>query len=60
LDLTSATDRFPVFLQEKVLNSILPEDHGKAWQYLLTKRIFSYKDKTYTYAIGQPMGAYSS
>lgn len=68
LDLSSATDRFPVFVQERFLSRIYQSRHfSRAWSKLLTDRDFIYypsKDKTffesYRYAVGQPMGAYSS
>jgi len=69
LDLSSATDRFPVHLQKKLINYLLYKTtnniifswkYSESWANLLTKRTFSYKDVDYKYAVGQPMGCYSS
>lgn len=57
VDLSAATDRLPVELQARILNCLgLP---GDAWREILA-RPYEYMDKEYTYAVGQPMGAYSS
>jgi hypothetical protein len=69
-DLSAATDRIPVVLQEKLLGVFTSEEFGFHWRRLLTERSYAlpnlYK-KTYglgvraiKYAVGQPMGAYSS
>lgn len=68
LDLSSATDRFPVHLQQKLLtylvstreNLMFSYKYSEAWMKLLTDRVFTYDDYDYKYAVGQPMGAYSS
>jgi len=60
IDLTSATDRFPVLLQKIVMSQIFGQRFGELWHSLLTKVPFSYKGKLYKYSVGQPMGAYSS
>ncbi|CEZ26297.1 RNA dependent RNA polymerase [Botrytis cinerea mitovirus 2] len=62
LDLSSATDRFPISLQEKVLASIL-KDEAKAetWRKILIERDYKLPNGNLTrYSVGQPMGAYSS
>jgi len=57
VDLTAATDRLPVLLQSEILEALnLP---GKHWMDILD-RIYFYQDTPYKYAVGQPMGAYSS
>nr|UJQ92445.1 MAG: putative RNA-dependent RNA polymerase [Mitoviridae sp.] len=57
VDLTAATDRLPVKLQADILEALgLP---GGPWMDILD-RIYFYQDKPYKYAVGQPMGAYSS
>lgn len=56
-DLSSATDRLPIQLQVQILNSIGMD--GSVWQDLLSFPYF-YKGKAVEYAVGQPMGAYSS
>jgi hypothetical protein len=57
VDLTAATDRLPVKLQADILEALgLP---GNLWMDILD-RIYFYQDTPYKYAVGQPMGAYSS
>jgi len=61
MDLSSATDRFPVSLQRRVLQHLIGVNRARSWQYLLTERDFHTPDgTTVRYAVGQPMGAYSS
>jgi len=61
-DLKSATDRFPVSLQESLLALWINEDRASAWRSIMTDRNFLKHDKSGTvrYQTGQPMGAYSS
>jgi len=57
VDLTAATDRLPVKVQADILEALgLP---GIPWMDILD-RIYFYQDTPYKYAVGQPMGAYSS
>lgn len=65
LDLTAATDRVPVEIQEAVLEAMLgSKEYAAAWRRLICDRDFSYSwaggSKTIRYSTGQPMGAYSS
>ncbi|UTS95837.1 RNA-dependent RNA polymerase [Rugonectria rugulosa mitovirus 1] len=67
LDLSSATDRFPIYLQQKVMRNIYDSDAiSESWKNLLVDRDYYYKDEytkvesNYRYSVGQPMGAYSS
>lgn len=66
LDLSAATDRFPIKLQEKLIRAIFGYDVSSNWVNILTNRDFTYKGATdihntnYRYSVGQPMGAYSS
>lgn len=62
LDLSNATDRFPVEFQREILSHMTNPEYAKAWQRLLTEQEFtaSWNQETYKYAAGQPMGAYSS
>jgi len=61
LDLSAATDRFPISLQEKVISVMYNNrTFAEAWKEILVKRGFFYDGKTYRYSVGQPMGAYSS
>lgn len=65
LDLTAATDRVPVEIQEAVLEAMLgSKEYAAAWRRLICDRDFTYSwaggPKTIRYSTGQPMGAYSS
>jgi hypothetical protein len=58
-DLSAATDRLPVNLQAQILGALgLPWSY--AWKYLLVGRAWFYKGQKLFYAVGQPIGAYSS
>lgn len=59
-DLSAATDRLPLQVQKMVLGPVLGIHLAETWGNLLTKREYWLKDKSYTYAVGQPMGALSS
>jgi hypothetical protein len=62
IDLSSATDRFPISLQEMVLSELTNPEYAKAWRAVLTDLPFHHgaiKHPIY-YRAGQPMGAYSS
>lgn len=64
MDLSAATDRLPLSLQKLLLKGLLnlSQDEIDAWAHLLVGR--EYWEPTtkmaYKYAVGQPMGAYSS
>lgn len=61
LDLKSATDRFPVFLQEDLLCAKFGPEFAKSWKDLMVKRDFVVnKDDKVRYGCGQPMGLLSS
>jgi len=63
LDLSSATDRFPIKLQKRLLYYIFKEndDLSNSWMYLLSNRKFMTPEGfTVSYKTGQPMGTYSS
>lgn len=63
LDLSAATDRFPVVLQKKLLLYIYKDSNFvNNWMNLLTKREFYSKEtkSLLKYSVGQPMGCYSS
>lgn len=64
-DLSSATDRFPVWLQVSVLADLVSSEYADAWRRLIIDRDYHVgwerrKSVTVRYACGQPMGAYSS
>lgn len=58
-DLSAATDRLPVATQEQIL-STLGLSWAASWRALLTKRPWYLGRSPIMYAVGQPMGAYSS
>lgn len=65
-DLSAATDRLPVSLQEAILEAWCPS-LGTAWRQLLVGRPYGLPKRAQKgrgafayYAVGQPMGAYSS
>lgn len=61
LDLSSATDRFPIALQKDVMEILSgSKEHANLWAKIMTGYPFSYKDTTISYKVGQPMGFYSS
>jgi len=62
LDLSAATDRFPVHLQQRLLGIIFQDSSfASAWKNLLVERKFSTPEgNRIQYSVGQPMGAYSS
>lgn len=65
LDLTSATDRFPVWLQRAVLAEMISGEYAAAWENLIINRDYHVQwakpaPITVRYGAGQPMGAYSS
>jgi len=59
-DLTAATDRFPISLQENVLAIMTNSAFSSAWKSLLVDHPFHFAGNTYMYGAGQPMGAHSS
>jgi len=59
-DLTTATDRFPVDLQERVLSYPLGPSLASAWKSLLVDRDIDCQGKPVRYGVGQPMGFLSS
>jgi hypothetical protein len=60
IDLTAATDRFPIALIEKVLGAKLPHDYMSHWHNVMVGFPFELDGKEYSYSVGNPMGAYSS
>jgi hypothetical protein len=60
-DLSNATDRFPLLLQEKILTYWIGEAKAKAWKEIIVGFEFRTPEgKSIAYATGQPMGAHSS
>lgn len=61
IDLSSASDRFPMILQKKILEKLVgSEEFVECWSNLMVNRDFYYKGKTYRWSVGQPLGAHSS
>lgn len=58
-DLSSATDRLPLAAQKQILSRFLGKGFANAWSALLD-RDWWFQGKPIRYAVGQPMGAYSS
>jgi hypothetical protein len=65
-DLTSATDRFPATFITNVLGQFIGKKRARAWYDIMVDRDFvvppewGHPSRTVRYAVGQPMGAYSS
>lgn len=64
-DLSNATDRLPLDLQAKIISTVLPGELGDIWSRVIGERRFTYtlpsgKMGYVKYAVGQPMGFYSS
>nr|QWE48329.1 RNA-dependent RNA polymerase [Phomopsis viticola mitovirus 962_1] len=62
LDLSSATDRFPIKLQTQILSLLRGKDFAEAWEGLMVSAPFKHPqtDEALYYKAGQPMGAKSS
>jgi hypothetical protein len=62
-DLTNATDRAPIFLQELLLSKLVGAQLASAWRNLMTHRRFSVPNHPGEYVkwnVGQPLGLLSS
>jgi hypothetical protein len=62
LDLSAATDRLPIAVQQMLVEHLVNPDFAQNWRDLLVEREY-YLPKTgdpLLYAVGQPMGALSS
>lgn len=62
IDLTAATDRFPVELQQVLLESLSSPELARSWRNVLTDHdvYVPWNQMVVKYQCGQPMGAYSS
>jgi len=61
VDLTAATDRFPIEVIEKLIAARLTDNYAKHWRNIMVGYPYWTKEKGYiTYSVGNPMGAYSS
>lgn len=59
-DLSNATDRFPLAFQSYVVEKLYTKEVAEAWKRLLVRLEFASKDGPIVFAVGQPLGAYSS
>lgn len=61
-DLSSATDRFPIELQEIVLGLLFNKEVSKAWSSMVRSMEFWHESSQneITYSVGQPMGLHGS
>lgn len=60
-DLSAATDRLPIKVQQQVLNHLFADPKvGNLWGQLLCDRDWWHDMLPLRYAVGQPMGALSS
>lgn len=60
VDLSAATDRFPISLISLILKAQLPLTYVDAWKDVMVGYPFSHQGKQVVYQVGNPMGAYSS
>jgi hypothetical protein len=61
LDLTSATDRFPLIVLSTMIGVLTDDDEfGESWSNLIADRSFTFQKCKVKWAVGQPLGAYSS
>lgn len=61
LDLSSATDRFPIGLQRRLIERIYSDNKfSQSWEKLLQNEFITPEGSTVKYNTGQPMGSYSS
>jgi hypothetical protein len=61
VDLSAATDRFPISLIESVLKGVFPESYVSSWKDIMVGYPFDTPGMNgVRYAVGNPMGAYSS
>jgi hypothetical protein len=61
-DLTTATDRYPVFLQSRVMAAIFGSEIAELWEKIINDREFLVPEGTHAirFNAGQPLGALSS
>lgn len=60
IDLSSATDRFPITLQSAILEVLYGKEYSDHWTNIMVGYPFEYQGASISYARGNPMGAYSS
>jgi len=60
VDLSSATDRFPLKVITSLLKGHLPDLYVNSWEDIMVGYPFDYDGKKLSYSVGNPMGFYSS
>jgi hypothetical protein len=60
LDLKSATDRFPIEIQKRVLTWLIDSDFADSWVRIMVKEPFTFEGHDLSFNTGQPLGAKSS
>lgn len=62
IDLTAATDRFPIQVISSVLKGYFSDEYVSAWERTMVSYPFKVDNmnKKISYSVGNPMGAYSS
>jgi len=60
IDLTTATDRFPIEIEELILSTLYGREYAQAWKSIMVGFPFRFQDRKVIYGTGNPMGAYSS
>lgn len=60
VDLSAATDRFPISVIATLLKAQLPTPYVNAWREVMVGHPFDFEGQKVTYSVGNPMGAYSS
>lgn len=60
VDLTSATDRFPIRVISDLLRGVFTEEYVRAWEYVMVGEPFDSKTGPVIYGVGNPMGFLSS
>lgn len=61
IDLSSASDRFPLRLQVALLENLTGDrDLVEHWRTVMVDRDFRYRKRDYRWSVGQPLGSYSS
>nr|AWY10991.1 RNA-dependent RNA polymerase [Sclerotinia sclerotiorum mitovirus 33] len=60
LDLKSATDRFPLELQERILAWLTDAGYASAWKDVVNGYDFEFQGRSLRWTVGQPLGAKSS
>jgi hypothetical protein len=60
IDLSSATDRFPIELQAAILTEMFGKEYAEHWENIMVGYPFEYRGEEISYIRGNPMGAYSS